>query len=88
MKELGTAEEDSGTGGCQPKGLGDFLQGGVTGGADIWVGDMGDDLLNRTSPGKPPTRGRKANNREAEKNMGGGGMLIPTAGGSNGGGGI
>ena len=40
---LGTADEDTGIGGCQPKGLGDIFQGGGTVGAYFRVRDVGAD---------------------------------------------
>ena len=42
-EELVTSDKDPETGGCQPKGLGDGFQGGGTGGAAFWVGDVGAD---------------------------------------------
>ena len=82
------AGKDSGAGGCQTKGIGDVLQGCGTGGAAIWVRDMGADPPHGTGPGKFPTQGRKADNRETAKETVGGGLEIPTAGSSNGGGSI
>ena len=63
MEEFGTAVEDSGTGGCQPKGLGGVLQGGGTGGAAIRFGGVGAEPLNGTVPRKLPTRSCKVDNR-------------------------
>ena len=64
------------------------IQGDGTGGAGIWVGDMGDDPLYGMEPGKLSTRGRKADNGETSKDMVGGRLGIPTADGSNGVGGL
>ena len=75
-------------GGCQPKGIGDVLQGGSTGGADIRVGGVGDDPPHGTGPGNLPKRGRKEDNGETSKETGGGGLVMPSTGGSYGGGGI
>ena len=40
-----------GTRGGKPKGGGDVLQCGVTGGTYFWVRDVGDDPLNGPGPG-------------------------------------
>ena len=85
---LGTADEDPGIGGCQPKGIGGIFQGGGTFGASFWVRDVGADPPHGTGPGKISTRGSKADNREKAEEMGGRGLVIPTTGGSGGGGGI
>ena len=84
MEELDMSDNDPGTGGCHPKGLGDFFQGGGTGGAAFWVGDMGSERLHGMVPWKIPTRGCMADNREIDKETVGGGMGTPTAGGING----
>ena len=49
---------------------------------------MGSEPLYGTGPGKFPTRGSKAYNRDTYKDAGGGGLVIPNSGRSNGGGGI
>ena len=67
---MGMADEDSGTGGCQTKGLRDVLQGSGTGGAAIWVGDVGAEPLHETGPGKFLTRGPKADNGETTEETG------------------
>ena len=85
---MGTAVEDPGTVGCQPKGLGDVFQGSGTCGADFRVGDVGADPLIGTGPGTLSTQGCKADNREKSEDTGGRGMGILTSGDSNGGGGL
>ena len=88
MEDLGTSGKDSGTGGHQPKGLGDVFQGGSAGGYFIQVVDVGADPLHGTGPGKLPAQGFQADNAEADGAMGGCGLGVPTAGDSNGGGGF
>ena len=83
MEYIGTAGEDSGTGGYQPKGLGGIFQGSGTGGAAIWVGDVGAEPPHGTGPGNIPTWGSKEDNGDTAKETGGGGMGIPTAVGSD-----
>ena len=74
--------------GASPRVSGDVFQGGGTCSAIIWVKHVGDDPPHGTGPGKLPTWGRKADNRETAEEMGVGGMEIPTTSGIDGGGGI
>ena len=83
MEDLGTVGEDSGTVGCQTKGLGDVLQGSGTDSASIWVREVGADPPHGTGPGKLPSRGCKMYNRETAEETGGWGLGISTAGGSD-----
>ena len=87
-EELCTANEDPVTGGCQPKGIGDFFQGVGTGSADFRVRDMGAYPLHGTSPGNFSTWGCAADNGKTAKEIGRGGLVITTSIGRNGGGGI
>ena len=61
-EELGTAGMDSGTGGLQPKAIGEYFQGGSAGGSIIRFGDVGADPPHRMGPGKLPAQGRQADN--------------------------
>ena len=88
MRELGSAGKDSGTGGRQPTGLRYVFQGSSAGGNFIWVGDVGDEPLHGTGPGKLPAQGRQEDNGEASKDTGGWGLEVPTAGDRNGRGGF
>ena len=64
-------DKDTGTGGRQPTGLGDVLQGGGTGGPSIWVRDVGDDPRHGKGPGKFPAQGLQADYGEAAEYIGG-----------------
>ena len=55
--------------GAKPRVSGIFFQGGGTGGATIWVRDVGSYLLHRTGPGKLSTRGSKADNGDTSKEI-------------------
>ena len=57
---LGTADKNSGTGGCQPTVIGDVLQGGGTGNIFIRVRDVGADPPHGTGPGKLLAQGCQA----------------------------
>ena len=85
---MGTVGENSGTGGHQPKGVGDFFQGGIEGGSIIWFRDVGADPPHGTGPGKFPAQGIQEDNREEAEMTGGWGLGVPTAEDSDGGGGF
>ena len=87
-EEMGMDGKDYGTGGNQPKGLGDIFQGGSAGGSIIQVGDVGTDPPHGTGPRKLPAQVLQEDNREAYKVTGGWGMGLPTTGDSDGGGGF
>ena len=72
-EELGMADEDSGTGGGQPKDLRGVFQGGETGGADFRVRDVCAEPLHGTGPWKFSTWGCTADNGDTAKETGGGG---------------
>ena len=82
------ADEDPKTGECQPKGLGAVFQGGGTGGATFWVGDVGAEPPHGTGPGKFPPWVPKEDNGETDNETEVGELGIPTARGSNGEGGL
>ena len=87
-EELGTADENPGTGGGQSNSIWNVFQGGSTGVVDFGDRDVGDDPRHGTGPGKFSTQGRAADHGEIAEEAGGGGLGIYTAGGRNGGGGL
>ena len=66
--------------------LGKNIHGGGTGGPDVWVGDIGDDITHWEGGGKISPQGALQADKMATLEGGGGG--VSPAGGRDGGGGV
>ena len=80
VKDMGTDEEDTGTGGRQTTGIGDILQGSGAVGYYIRVWDLGADLSHGKVSGKFPAQVHQVDYREAAKATGGWELVVLTAG--------
>ena len=85
---MGTADKDPGTGGFQPKGLGNVFQVSGTGADAFRVRYVGARPPHGTGPGKLPTGCCKADTGKISEEKRGGGMGVTTTGRSDGGFGI
>ena len=52
VKDFGAADEDPGTGGGQPEGIWDVIQGGSADNVAVWVGEEGAEPPHWTGPGE------------------------------------
>ena len=81
-------DKDTGTGGRQPTGLGDVLQGGGTGVSSIRFEDVGNDPTHGKVPEKFLEKGHREDQYESSKATGGWEMGLLTDGDSDGGSGV
>ena len=77
---MGTAGEDPGVVGRQPKGLRDVFQCGSARGYFICVRNVGVNLPHGTGPGKLSAQSLQVDNRDAAKATGGWGLEVTTTG--------
>ena len=67
----------------KPAGVGDVFQGGDSVGAYLWIGDLGDDLLNGSGFGVFSTQGGQVDHRETYPEASVRKLVLPPLGGDD-----